>query len=245
MPDNDNIDRVPESRRTNPLADDTSTLHPQYGLQQDTSARDRSRLGPQYQVPANPKTAASSTGAFTGAVADEGTALTVRPTINFTGAGVAATDDAANNRTNVAISGAPSGAAGGVLSGTYPNPGFAVDMATQAELDAEAALARNADNLTSGTVADARIASTIARDSEVTAAITTHEAAPDPHTGYVLESVYVAGHVIEDEGTPVTQRATINYTGAGVSVTDSGGKTVVTIGGGGSGGDGILAWMGL
>ena len=45
----------------------------------------------------------------------------------------------------------------------------AADVATQAELDAEAALARNADNLTSGTVADARIASTIARDSEVAA----------------------------------------------------------------------------
>ena len=33
----------------------------------------------------------------------------------------------------------PTGGAGGVLSGTYPNPGFAVDMATQGELDAVAA----------------------------------------------------------------------------------------------------------
>lgn len=72
--------------------------------------------------------------------------------------------------------GTPSGSAGGVLGGTYPNPAFAADMATQAELDAEAALARNADNLSSGTVADARVASTIARDSEVATAVGDHEA---------------------------------------------------------------------
>ncbi|HSX22671.1 MAG TPA: hypothetical protein VLE97_07875, partial [Gaiellaceae bacterium] len=43
--------------------------------------------------------------------------------------------------------------------------------ARTAAVAAEAVLARNANNLTSGTVADARIASTIARDSEVTAAV--------------------------------------------------------------------------
>jgi len=40
-------------------------------------------------------------------------------------------------------------------------------------------------DITTGTIADARIASTIARDSEVTAAITAHEGASDPHPVYV------------------------------------------------------------
>lgn len=38
-----------------------------------------------------------------------------------------------------------------------------------------------------------------------------------------------AGHVIEEEGTPLTQRANMNFVGAGVTATDAGGKTVVTI----------------
>ena len=52
----------------------------------------------------------------------------------------------------------------------------------------------------------------------------------------VIESVS-QGHVIEDDGTPVPQRANMNFTGSGVSVADTGGKTVVTISGGGGGGD--------
>lgn len=42
-------------------------------------------------------------------------------------------------------------------------------------------------------------------------------------------STMVEGHIIEDEGVPLAQRDTINFVGSAVSVTDSGGKTVVTI----------------
>jgi hypothetical protein len=39
----------------------------------------------------------------------------------------------------------------------------------------------------------------------------------------------VAGHVIEDEGIPLAQRDFLNFVGAGVTVTDTGSKTEVTI----------------
>jgi hypothetical protein len=38
--------------------------------------------------------------------------------------------------------------------------------------------------------------------------------------------------IIQDKGTPLTQRSTLNFTGAGVNVTDDGTNTVVTIAGG-------------
>ena len=55
-------------------------------------------------------------------------------------------------------------------------------------------------------------------------------------------STMLQGHIIEDEGIPLTQRDTMNFVGNGVTVTDAGGKTVVTITGsvGPTGADGII-----
>jgi hypothetical protein len=69
-------------------------------------------------------------------------------------------------------------AGGKVPDGQLP-AALARDSEVTAAVAAEAALARNADNLTSGTVADARIPSTIARDSEVTSAVAAEATARD------------------------------------------------------------------
>lgn len=54
----------------------------------------------------------------------------------------------------------------------------------------------------------------------------------DPKNPIITSS---GGHVIEDEGTPLTQRTKLNFVGAGVTVTDDSGDdaSVVTIAGGG------------
>lgn len=62
--------------------------------------------------------AAGSNGAIS-QLQDEGANLTVRPTINFVGAGVTATDDATNSRTVVTI---PGGGGGGAAVGSWQTP---------------------------------------------------------------------------------------------------------------------------
>ena len=82
---------------------------------------------------ASPQIAAGAvTDAEVAAANKDGTAATASMRTLGTGAAQAA----AGNDSRLSDARAPTGTAGGVLAGTYPNPGFATDMATQAELDA-------------------------------------------------------------------------------------------------------------
>lgn len=57
----------------------------------------------------------------------------------------------------------------------------------------------------------------------------------------LIVAALVEGHLIEDEGVAVAQRSALDFVGAGVTVTDGGTKTIVTIPGGGGSLDDIIA----
>lgn len=115
-----------------------------------------------------------------------------------------------------------------------PHPGYL----TQVEGDARY-------RQTATPLVDADIPAAIARDSEVTAAISTHEGAADPHAGYQRESEkgQASGYASLDAGTKVP---TAQLGGAGADATKflRGDQTWQVVAAGGGGDVEPLVWMG-
>lgn len=72
------------------------------------------------------------------------------------------------------------------------------------------------------------------------AAVGTADVAAHRDHKHAMPAQPAAYATVQDEGTPLTQRSTVNFVGAGVSAADSGGVTTVTISGG-TGGSGSVS----
>ncbi|EFM11318.1 hypothetical protein PaecuDRAFT_1764 [Paenibacillus curdlanolyticus YK9] len=190
------------------------------------------------------------------AVQDEGTALTVRTKINFVGAGVTASDDSVNNRTNVTIAGMTSHAAshqdGGAdkinvnnLSGTLADP-----QKVTVQEEGVALTPRTKINFVGPGVTATDDPTNSRINVSISGASLSHAATHQDGGTDEINVNNLSGTLadpqkvlVQDEGTALTARPKINFTGAGVIATDdpTNNRINVTIAGGGSsGGSGAI-----
>ncbi|WP_127569745.1 hypothetical protein [Paenibacillus xylaniclasticus] len=180
-------------------------------------------------------------------VQDEGSSLTVRAKLNFTGAGVTASDDATNGRTNIHIPGmtthAASHAKGGAdelnvtnLSGVLADPQKVVVQDEGTALPARSRInfigpgVTAVDDAAGGRI-NVTISGAAASHAGTHAKGGTDELNVNNLSGTLADPQKV---IVQKDGTAFTARTKINFTGSGVSVSDdsSNGRINVNITGG-------------